>query len=120
MDACEPLGAGACRKRDLWDHLHSHQRTAAQNPAVESPRRCFAWCGVDGLDWRHDTRARLSRGELRHHRAVARDDAYLGLPLSRPLFRMGRRRSLGIFAHAGAVATLYHAHIGNSLGATRQ
>src|SRR6184192_1077211 len=120
MDACGSLGTGACRERDLWDHLHSHQRPAAQNPATESPRRRFAWRSVDGLDWCHDTRARLSRGELRHHRAVARDDAHLGLPLSRPLFRMGRRRSLGIFAHSGAVAALYHAHIGNSLGVAGQ
>src|SRR5436190_19481697 len=73
MDACEPLAAGACRGRDLWHHLHSHQRPAAQNPAVESPRRRFAWCSVDGLDWRHDTE--------RAYRAVNYDTLLLAMML---------------------------------------
>ena len=39
IHACEPLAAGACRKRDLRDHLRTHQWPATQNSAVKSPGR---------------------------------------------------------------------------------
>jgi len=43
--------------------------------------------------------------------------AYL---LPRAFFRMGRRRGVGILAHAAAAAPLPHADVGNSLGAAGQ
>ena len=120
MDACESLGAGACRERDLWNHVHSHQRPAAQNPAVEPSSGGFAWRCVDGLVRHHHARARLSRGQLRHDRALARDDAHLGLSLSRTFFRLGGACCLEILPHAGATTALPHAYVGNSLGPTGQ
>ena len=120
MDACESLGAGACRERDLWNHVHSYQRSAAQNPAVESSSGGFAWCCVDGLMRHHDARACLSRGQLRHDRALARDDAHLGLSLSRTFFRLGGACCLEILPHAGATTALPHAYVGNSLGPASQ
>src|SRR5207249_9462275 len=89
-------------------------------PAVEPSSRGFAWRCIDGLVWRHDARARLSRGQLRHDRALTRDDAHLGLPLSRAFFRMGGARCLEILPHAGATTTLPYPYVGNSLGPAGQ
>jgi hypothetical protein len=86
IHACEPLAAGACRKRDLRDHVRAHQRPATQNSAVESPGRRVVRRGTYDCDRRDDAGARVSRNQLRHAGATARHDAYLRLFLSRAFF----------------------------------
>ena len=76
---------------DLRHHLCSHQRPPTQDSAVESAGGRLARRGADGCDRCDDARARLSRRQLRHAGAAARDDAHLGLSVSRALFRMGGR-----------------------------
>src|SRR5207237_863617 len=66
MHACEPLAAGAYCRRHLRNHLRSHQRAATQDPALESPRRGLVRRGTNDCDWGDDTRARVSRNQLRH------------------------------------------------------
>ena len=51
-------------------------------------------------------------GQLRYDRAATRDDACLGLSLSRPLLRMGRGCCLGVLPHSGAAAALFDAPSG--------
>ncbi|PYJ69863.1 MAG: anion transporter [Verrucomicrobia bacterium] len=63
---------------------------------------------MDGFNRRDDAGARVSRGQLRHHCAAARDDAGVRVSLSCALFRMGGRRCPGVFAHAAAAAALSH------------
>ena len=86
MDASESLATGSCRNGHLRDHLRADQRATAKDPSLEPARRCFAWSGVDGLHRRHDSGARVSRGQLRYHRAATRDDAGVGVAVSRALF----------------------------------
>src|SRR5437879_13487369 len=47
MHACEALGAGAGRDRNLWDQLRPDQWPAAQNPAVKPARGGFDVRSVD-------------------------------------------------------------------------
>src|SRR5438067_13876502 len=86
MDAGESLAKGSCRNGHLRDHLRTDQRATAKDPSLDPARRCFAWSGLDGLHRRHDSGARVSRGQLRYAGPVARDDADIGVPLSRALF----------------------------------
>jgi predicted cation transporter len=115
IHACESLAAGACRKRDLRDHLSAHQRQATQDSAVESPGRSIAGRGTNGCDRCDDTRARVSRNQLRHAGAAAGDDANFGLSLSRAFFRMGGGTRSKFRENSGTAVALPHAHFGNSL-----
>src|SRR6266516_1665098 len=114
MHACESLAAGACRKRDLRDHLRAYQRLATQDSAVEPPGCSVARRGIHGCDRRDDAGARVSRHQLRHARSASRHDAYLGVSLSRAFFRMGGGTRFEFLANSGASVALYHAHFGNS------
>src|SRR6266516_7372645 len=115
MHACESLAAGARRKRDLRDHLHSNQWPTTQDPAVESPRRRVVRRGADDCYWGGGAGARVSRGQLRHARAPPGHDAHLGLSLSRAFFRMGGGTRSEFLANATAALALRHTHFGNSL-----
>src|SRR5438552_1581941 len=107
MDAGESLAKRSCRYGHLRDHIRADQRATAKDPSLEPARSCFARSGVDGFHRRHDSGARVSRGQLRHAGPVARDDADIGVPLSRALFRMGGRRCFEFFTHAPARLLLY-------------
>src|SRR5204863_4999735 len=120
MHACEPLAAGAYCRRHLRNHLRSHQRPATQDSALESPRRGLVRRGTNDCDWGDDTRARVSRNQLRHIGAAAGYDAHLGLPGSRSFFRMGGGTGSEFLANSRASAALCHAHFGNSLGAVSE
>ncbi len=120
MDVGESPVEGSCRNGHLRDHLRADQRATAKDPSLEPARRCFARSGVDGLHRRQDSGARVSLGQLRYAGPVARDDADIGVPLSRALFRMGRRRRSEFFTHAAAAVALSDAYIGDPVGAARQ
>ncbi len=63
------------------------------------------------------TPARVWCGQLRYAGLVARDDADFGVPLPRPLFRMGSRRYPEVFPYAGAAVALSDAYVGDSVSA---
>ena len=84
---------------------------------VESAGGRSSRCGPDGVNRRDDAGTRLPRGQLRHHRAAARDDACVRLSVSGALFRMGGGRCFDVCAHTTAAVALSHAHVGNPLGA---
>src|SRR6266516_7071588 len=115
MHACESLAAGACRKRDLRDHLRAHQWSATEDSAVESPGRRVVRRGTNDCNRRDDAGARVSCNQLRHAGAASGHDAHLGLSLSRAFFRMGGGTRSEFLANAAAALALRHTHFGNSL-----
>src|SRR5947208_2779941 len=116
MHGCESGATGAGCKRDLCDHLRSHQRPSAQDSAVEPTGCRVVRGGADDCYWRDDAGARVSGHQLRHAGATAGDDAHLGLPVSRAFFRMGRGTGAEFLANSWAPSAVRHAHFGNSLG----
>ena len=70
---------------------------------LNRPRRRFTWRGVNGFDRRYDPGTRVPSGELRHHRAPARDDADLCLCISR-ISSSGLRRRSGVVPHTATLA----------------
>src|SRR5262245_38492448 len=79
MDARESLAKRNRRDGHLCDHICADQWATAEDFTVEPASCCFARSGVDGLDWRDDSREGLSRSQLRHAGPIARDDADHGL-----------------------------------------
>src|SRR5882757_6258778 len=116
MHACESVATGAGCKRDLCNHLRSHQRPSAQDSAVEPTGCRVVRSGADDCYWRDDAGARVSRHQLRHPGAAAGHDAHLGLPVSRAFFRMGRGTGAEFLANSCATTAVRHTHFGNSLG----
>src|SRR5205823_12327717 len=112
MQARESLAKRNHRDGDLWDHLRAGQRSPTEDPAVEQARPCFARSGVNGFNRGDDTGARLPCNQLRHACSVARDDAGIGVSLSRALFRMGVRDRPERFANAAAAAAVSDATSG--------
>lgn len=86
MDAREPLAKGDRCDGHLWDHICVAQWATAEDFAIKPASCCSARGGVDGLDWRDDSRAGLSRGQLRHAGPITRDDADHGISLSGAFF----------------------------------
>ena len=119
MDARESLAKRNHRDGDFWDYLRADQRSPAEDSAIESPRFCSARSSVDGFNRGDDAGARVPCNPLRQSVAVARDNADIGVPLSRAFFRMGSRRRPGLFAHAAAAIALSDTHVGNPICVAR-
>src|SRR5882724_3294412 len=114
MHPCESVATGAGCKRDLCDHLRSHQRPSAQDSAVEPTGCRVVRGGADDCYRRDDAGARVSRHQLRHAGAAAGHDADLGLPVSCAFFRMGRGTGAEFLTNSCATTALRHTHFGNS------
>jgi hypothetical protein len=56
---------------------------------LNRPAAAFAGSGVDGFNRSDDAGASVPCSQLRHACSVARDDANIGVSLSRAFFRMG-------------------------------
>ena len=120
MDARESLAKRNHRDVDFWDHVRADQWSAAQNSAVESARSCFAGIGVDGFNRGDDAGARIQCSQLRHPGSVARNDADIGVSLSRAFFRMGSRCCSALFAHTAAAVALSDTYLGHPFCAARE
>ena len=82
MDARESLAKRNRRDGYFCDHICADQWPTAEDFAIEPASCCFARGGVGGLDWRDDSRAGLSHGQLRHAGTIIRDDVDHGISLS--------------------------------------
>ena len=120
MEAGESLAKGSCRDGDLCGHLCVDQRTTAEDFAVEPAGFCPARSSVDDLDRSDDSRAGVSRGQLRYASSVARDDAYLGISLSGALFRMGGGPRSEVLTHATTIVAFFNAYVRIFIGPARQ
>ena len=117
MDGRESLAKGNGRGGDFRDHVRADQRAPDEDSAVEPSCCGLARSGVNGFNRRNDAPARVWCGQLRYAGLVARDDADFGVPLPRPLFRMGSRRYPEVFPYAGAAVALSDAYVGDSVSA---
>src|SRR2546423_11652753 len=86
INARDSLAKGSRRYGDLRNHVRADQRATVEGPSLEPASCCFARSSIDGCDRSDDSRASLSRGQLRNLGSITGDDVNLGVPLSGPFF----------------------------------